>query len=382
MPNDNNEIAIVEGPLPQGYGDVNTSLAVSLARAEVDQQIATARAMPRILSRVVQNIQTLATLDEDTAEECVYALPRGGKPIKGPSIRLAEIIGTQWGNARVGARVVHVDRTEMFVEAEGVFHDLETNMATTARVRRRISDKKGKLLTDDMIIVTGNAACAIAKRNAILGAVPKAVWRKAYDAVEKVIAGDVKTLAERREKAMKAFAAFGATPEQVLAALGVSGLDDITLEHMPLLAGMHSSLKSGEATVEEMFLRQSADRSGPGIAGVQQRLNERKSTAPIDMNQHVERELAPVNHDPDTGEVTEIRNGNAPSVADDPAAAHSPSEKTAAGSPLSWREQGRAAYHGGANATDCPTDATKEQQSEWLAGFDEAAGDDFPGDKK
>lgn len=232
------------------------SLAVSLARAEVDQQITTAHAYPRSVDRAVKNIMSLATLDDETAEECVYALPRGGKPIKGPSVRLAEIIAGQWGNCRVGARVVHVDRFEKFVEAEGVFHDLETNAATTARVRRRISDRQGRVFNDDMIVVTGNAACAIAKRNAILGAVPKAVWRKAYSAVEQVIAGDIKTLSERRDRAMKAFAAFGVTPDQVFQALSITGADDIALDHITTLVGMHAALKSGESTVEEMFPRQ------------------------------------------------------------------------------------------------------------------------------
>lgn len=236
--------------------DTHGSLAVALARAEIDQQITTARAMPRSIKRAVDNILTLSTLDEESAEECIYALPRGGKPIKGPSIRLAEITASQWGNCRVGARVVHVDRFEKFVEAEGVFHDLETNTATTARVRRRISDKNGRIYNDDMIVVTGNAACAIAKRNAILGGIPKAVWRRAYNAVESVVAGDVKTLAVRRDAAMKAFAKFGVKPEQLFTALDVAGLDDIGIEHITTLMGMHSALKSGEATVEEMFPKQ------------------------------------------------------------------------------------------------------------------------------
>lgn len=250
--------------LPVGYDAGNQSLAVSLARAEVDQQIATARALPRHPAKVMQAILSLATLDEKSAEECVYALPRGGKPIKGPSIRLAEIISSQWGNCRVGARVVHVDRVEKYVEAEGVFHDLETNTATTARVRRRIVDRYGKVFNDDMIVVTGNAACSIAKRNAILGAVPKAVWRKAYDAVESVIAGDVATLVERREKAMKAFAAFGVTPERVCQALAVTAVDDITLEHMPILMGAHAALKNNEATVEELFPVPGKETDGDG----------------------------------------------------------------------------------------------------------------------
>jgi hypothetical protein len=114
-----------------------------------------------------------------------------------------------------------------------------------------------------MIIVTGNAACSIAKRNAILGAVPKAVWRSAYDAVESVIAGDVKTLVERRGKAMKAFAAFGVTPDRVCEALGVSGPEEITVDLMPILLGCHSALKSGEATVEELFPVKGEKPSGP-----------------------------------------------------------------------------------------------------------------------
>lgn len=249
--------------LPEGYAEGNQPLAVALARAEVDQQITTAHAYPRNPKRAMSAILSLATLDEETAEECVYALPRGGKPIKGPSVRLAEIIAGQWGNARVGARVVHVDKIEKYVEAEGVFHDLETNVATTARVRRRISGKDGRVFNDDMIVVTGNAACAIAKRNAILGAVPKAVWRKAYDAVEAVIAGDVKTLSERREKAMKAFAAFGVTPEQIYAALDVEDLEGITVDHITTLTGMHAALKSGESTVEEMFPKTPAKGDAP-----------------------------------------------------------------------------------------------------------------------
>ncbi|MBN8979429.1 MAG: hypothetical protein J0I08_23470 [Rhizobiales bacterium] len=232
---------------------VDASLAVGLSRAEIDTQIATARRYPRQISRVAQSILSLATLDEETAEESMYALPRGGKPIQGPSIRFAEIVKTSYGNCRAAARVVHVDRVEKVVIAEGVFHDLETNTATRAEVRRRICDKYGKLYKDDMIIVTGNAACSIALRNAILGGVPKALWRKAYDAVQHTIAGDVKTLAETRDRAIKALANFGVTPEQVFAALGVSGVEDITIQHVPTLRGMFATLKNGEATVEEMF---------------------------------------------------------------------------------------------------------------------------------
>ena len=105
--NTKNEMTTSEdtSALPVSYMDANASLAVTLARAEIDQQIATARALPRSIERAIKNIVTLSTLDEETAAECIYALPRGGKTIRGPSIRFAEIVASQWGNARVGSRV-------------------------------------------------------------------------------------------------------------------------------------------------------------------------------------------------------------------------------------------------------------------------------------
>ena len=218
----------------------DASMLAVLARAELDTTISTAKAYPRSLKTVMGDIMSFATLDEQTATENIYALPRGGKPIRGASIRLAEIIQQCWGNCRVDARVIQIDRATKSIVAEGTFHDLETNSATRAVVQRRISDKRGRVYNDDMIVVTGNAACSIARRNAILAGVPKAVWRKAYEASEQVVAGDIQTLVTRREAAVKAFAAFGIKPEQIFAALEVKGIEDIALEHMPTLQGMFS----------------------------------------------------------------------------------------------------------------------------------------------
>lgn len=236
-----------------------SALSAVLAKAEIDQQIATAKQYPRSLKRVTANIVTLATMDDRASEECMYSLPRGGKPICGPSVRLAEIIASQWGNCRVAARMVDVDRENKRVEAQGMFWDLESNVGQVANVHRRIVDKYGKLYNDDMILVTGNAACSIARRNAILMGVPKAVWRRAYDMALSVIKGDVKTLAERKTKMFSAFAAFGVKPEQIFAVLGVAGDVEVTIDHLPMLVGMHQALKSGDTTVEVMFAQKRAD---------------------------------------------------------------------------------------------------------------------------
>ncbi|MCR6673289.1 hypothetical protein [Devosia ginsengisoli] len=231
----------------------NQPLAVQLAQAELNQAVTTAKAFPRDVRRAVNAIMALATLDEETAAESVYALPRGGKPIKGPSVRFAEIVASQYGNCHTGSRVVAVDKFDKVVVAEGVFLDLETGMKRTAQIRRRIVDRQGRLFNDDMIVVTGNAAASIAMREAILKGIPKAVWRKAYEACEAVIAGDVKTLNERRERAVSSFAIWGIKPEQIFAALDIEGIDNIGLDELATLTAMHKAIKTGEQKPEDYF---------------------------------------------------------------------------------------------------------------------------------
>lgn len=231
----------------------DTSIATAFARTELESQSATARQHPRSIRNSINNILSMATLDEETAMECIYALRRGGKPIRGPSIRLAEICATFWGNCRDTATVVTIDRVNKLVIADGSFLDLETNRLTKSSVPRRISDKYGKIYNDDMIAMTGNAACSIARRNAILAGIPKGVWRKAVEACEQIIRGDAKTMVERRDAAIKALAHFNLSPDHVFKIMDVGGVDDISLDDLATLRVIYANLKNGEQTVEELL---------------------------------------------------------------------------------------------------------------------------------
>jgi hypothetical protein len=229
------------------------TLAVDLARAEIDQAIATAHRYPRSIDIVLKKIETMACYNEAAAENCIYSLPRGGKPIIGASIGFANVVAQSWGNCTDAARIVYIDRKEKVIIAEGGFHDLETNRKTVLPVQRRIVDKNGRLFSDDMIMVTGMAAASIARRNAILNAVPRALWFPIYEKALSIVRGSVETFAERKEKALRAFSQFGVKPEQVYAALGLKGEDDLTLEHLAPLRGMYTALREGNISVEEMF---------------------------------------------------------------------------------------------------------------------------------
>lgn len=234
-----------------GVITVENGTLTLLNKGEIDMQIATAHRYPRSIKRFRDEAMQMVTLSESVADQCIYALPRDGKTIEGPSARFAEVVASAWGNCRAGARVVS-DQGE-FVTAQGVFHDLERNVAITYEVQRRIVNKHGKRFGADMIGVTANAACSIALRNAILKGVPKAFWEDMYSAARQVVMGDIKTLANRRAAAIAAFQKFGVTQEQIIAKLGCGGVEDITLEHLVTLKGMLTAIRDGDSTPEQMF---------------------------------------------------------------------------------------------------------------------------------
>lgn len=229
------------------------SMAVmtAITKAELDQQITTARAFPRSVKRFTNECMDMACLSEEVAASCMYALPRGGKSIEGPSARMAEIIQSAWGNNRSGQRIV--DEGSEFVTAQGIFHDLERNVMITVEVKRRITDKDGKRFNTDMIGVTGNAASSIAHRNAVLKGVPKAFWNSIYLAARRTAVGDQKTLVAKRTDALAYLQKMGVAPETVFASLGIGGEQDIGLDELATLRGSIEAIKSGEATIENAF---------------------------------------------------------------------------------------------------------------------------------
>lgn len=222
-----------------------------MARAEIDQAIATAQAFPRSLTLFKRDLYDMATLDQDTAEACTYAVPRGGKTVQGKSIRFAEMVLATYHNIRSASRVVGRQGTVIICEA--VVHDLQTNAGHREEVERRITDKNGKLYSEDMQVVTGRAGCAIALRNAIFRVVPGALYEDVYQKVKLVARGDEKTLPQRREIRINYFKALGIKPAQIFEALEVKGVDDIGLDKLFDLQGMVNAHKAGEATLEELF---------------------------------------------------------------------------------------------------------------------------------
>ena len=248
MKNDEQEVSVMQ------ISNVETLTA--LTKGEIDSQIATAKQYPRVLANVLNNIETLATMDEEVAGSCFYSLRRKEKDgttkiIEGASVRMAEIVASSWGNLRTQVRILANDGKT--ITAQGICHDLETNTAISVEVKRRITDKNGKTYNEDLQILTGNAACAIALRNAVFKVVPAALIKKTIDKAKKVSLGESMTLETSREKMMQYFKTIGVDEKQILDYLSITKVDEIDIDMVVELRGLATAIKDGTTTIKEAF---------------------------------------------------------------------------------------------------------------------------------
>ena len=227
----------------------------AITKSEVESQLDAAHKYPRKISTFINEAKSMIARSHDVACSCFYVLPprRGGdgKSITGPSVRLAEIAASAYGNLHIGARPIDVNDTE--VTSQGVAWDLQKNVRVSVEKKLRITTKNGSRFGDDMIIVTQNAASSIALRDAVFRVIPRAYIHELDEFARKVSIGEAKTLADRRSKMITHFAQMGATLDRVLAAIGKADIEAVTLEDMEKLIGYSTAIKDGQATVDECF---------------------------------------------------------------------------------------------------------------------------------
>lgn len=235
----------------------SNSALEAIERASVDIQIATAHKFPRSIARFNERAIAMATIDEEVAESCIYKRPVGkdknGKEVQveGLSIRMAEIVAASYGNLRVAARIV--ERTERFIVAQGVAHDLETNFASTSEVIESTVDKSGKPYSERMRITIEKAALAKARRDAIFQVVPRAIAKPVEHACKELLFGNQQSISKRRERVLSWLNKLNINIKRVWNALNVAGIDDVGLEELETLTGLKTAIQNNEVTLDEAF---------------------------------------------------------------------------------------------------------------------------------
>lgn len=278
----------------------------AINRAEIDIQIATAKQYPRDLNATLNKIATYATMDKETAEDCFYVLRRKDKDgndalIEGLSIRMAEIIASAWGNLRIQARIIGNDGR--MITAQAICHDLESNVAVCKEVSRSIVTKKGYTFSQDMQIVTGNAASSIAFRNAVLAVIPKAVTKKIINEVKQVALGQAIDVETARKNCLANFAKAGVTEAMICQYLGIKAIAEIDKERLFELRATWNAIKEGTTTVQETFI-------APALEAKAQAEADKKATTAADKAAAAMAQATgavPANVDPETGEIKETK---------------------------------------------------------------------------
>lgn len=235
---------------------VSAEIVEAQERAGFDIQIATAKKFPRTITSCVNNSIAIATMNEDMAKSCGYALPRAGMPIQGPSVHLARILVGCWGNVRAESKIIRTTHDE--VVSQGICFDLETNTAVKVEVSRKITGRNGRF-SDDMINMTKQAAKAVAYRNAVFSIIPKSVIDSVYKATRDLLIGDLSDevrLIKARDKAFKHFKdTYNATEQEVLKAIGLASINAVDQNHIVLLRDIEQAIKDADTTPDEVFSR-------------------------------------------------------------------------------------------------------------------------------
>lgn len=229
-------------------------VASTRAAQEVQAAMVIAKRFPRNETASYQRIMQ-ACKRKALAERAVYAYPRGGETVSGPSIRLAEVLAQSWGNIDFG--VIELEQKNGESTMMSYAWDLETNtrQAKVFTIRHERHTKSGvKRLTDprDVYELAANQG-ARRLRACILGVIPGDVVDAALAECEKTAEGNNSDpLPDRIRKMVAAFTEIGVNQDAIEAKLRHK-MDATTAVEIRTLGKIFNSIRDGFSSIESHF---------------------------------------------------------------------------------------------------------------------------------
>ena len=186
---------------PEHVSAGTVSIESERAIAEAQGALVVAKRFPRDEAKAFARVMD-ACRRPSLAAVAMYAFPRGGETISGPSIRLAEELARSWGNIDFGLR--ELSRKDGVSEMEAYAWDLETNTKSAQRftVRHVRDTRQGqKVLTDerDIYELTANQG-GRRLRARILAVIPPDLVDAAVEECRRTMAGGKIGRASCRER--------------------------------------------------------------------------------------------------------------------------------------------------------------------------------------
>lgn len=236
--------------LNAGTVHIESQRAIAEARAK----LLLAKQFPRdenaIYSNVIKSCSRPAL-----AQVAMYAYPRGGQQVTGPSIRLAEELARCYGNIEFGIRELSQKQGES--EMEAFCWDLESNVISSQRfaVKHIRESKTGvKNLVDSRDIYEKTANDGSRRLRArILAVIPPEIVEAAIQQCRLTLAGksDI-PVADRVKSMVVQFSKFGITQKHIEVKLNKK-LSDLLIDDLIDLATIYNSIKDGQHKPSEYF---------------------------------------------------------------------------------------------------------------------------------
>ncbi len=233
--------------------EFSSELAPSAAAAEkqfeIQSAIVLAKRFPRNEDQSFQKLMK-ACSRTTFAEDAEYSFPRGGQPVKGPSVFLAREAARVWTNIRYGLTITRDDQNSRQIQAWA--WDLETNTKISAEDDfRKLIFRKGKGWIEpderDLRELT-NRRGAILIRNCVLQILPKDLIEDALDTCRETLRSNAaKDPDATRKKILVAFSELNISAEMLEAYLGHPVAQSSPAE-MADLRAVYKSISDGNTT--------------------------------------------------------------------------------------------------------------------------------------
>jgi hypothetical protein len=230
--------------------ELATSHMISMAKHEIETSMVVSQKFPRneddAYGRLMKSCMRPAF-----AEMALYAFPRGGKQITGPSIKMAIEMARTWKHIRWGVDILHDDDEKRTIRAWA--WDMQENTKVTAddTFKKLIYRKKGGWIKPDErdLRELHNRRGALAVRNCLLQLMPPdfidEAKKQVRTTVEQGIAGDDPD--KVRKAIIRAFSSVGVTVEDLERYLS-HDLAKSTTSEIANLRGVYKSLADGNCT--------------------------------------------------------------------------------------------------------------------------------------
>ena len=188
------------------------------------------------------------------AEAAIYAYPRGGTLVKGPSIRLAECLGQYWGNLDCGVREISQNNGVSIAEAYAIDLQTNTRMTKIFHVKHERHTKKGITKLNDPRDIYELVANQGARRlrACILGIIPGDVVEAAVEQCNRTMQTSEVPISDQIRRLVLAFDEVGVKVEHLEKRLG-HNLDATIPTEIVTLRGIYKSIKDGMAKREDFF---------------------------------------------------------------------------------------------------------------------------------